>query len=80
MNIIAANLGIDPDIWGTVLAMTVMLVALLLIPFIDRAEHEPESTGAAFDLRKRGWAFLAMGVFLVVLIAGVVQNAISEAG
>ena len=60
--------------------MTVMLVALLLIPFIDRAEHEPESTRAAFDLRKRGLAFIAMGVFLIVLIAGVVQNAISEAG
>ena len=80
MNIIAAGLGIDPDIWGTVLAMTIMLVALLAIPFIDRAEHEPENTGAAFNLRKRGWAFLAMGVFWVVLLAGVVQNFISEAG
>ena len=80
MNIIAAGLGIDPDIWGTVLAMTIMLVALLAIPFIDRAEHEPENTAAAFNLRKRGWAFLAMGVFWVVLLAGVVQNFISEAG
>ena len=80
MNIIAAGLGIDPDIWGTVIAMAVLLIALLLIPFIDRGEHEPESISAAFNLRKRGWAFLAMGIFVLVLIAGVVQNAISEAG
>ena len=80
MNIIAANLGIDPDIWGTVIAMVVMLIALLVIPFVDRSEHEPESTSAAFSLRKRGFAFAAMIVFWVVLIVGVVQNAIAEAG
>jgi quinol-cytochrome oxidoreductase complex cytochrome b subunit len=80
MNIIAANFGIDPDIWGTVIAMAVILIALLIIPFVDRGEHEPETTAAAFNLRKRGFAFAAMIVFWVVLIAGVVQNAISEAG
>jgi quinol-cytochrome oxidoreductase complex cytochrome b subunit len=80
MNIIAANFGIDPDIWGAVIAMAVLLIALLIIPFVDRAEHEPESTAAAFDLRKRGLAFLAMGIFWLVLIVGVVQNAIAEAG
>jgi quinol-cytochrome oxidoreductase complex cytochrome b subunit len=80
MNIVAAGLGIDPDIWGTVIAMLVLLLALLVIPFIDRGEHEPDSTKAAFDLRKRGWAFLAMGVFWVVLIIGLVENALTEAG
>ncbi len=80
MNIVAANLGIDPDIWGTVIAMAVMLGALLVIPFVDRSLHAPESSAAAFDWRRRGWAFLAMAVFWIVLIVGVVQNAIAEAG
>lgn len=80
MNIIAANLGIDPDIWGTLIAMTVLLVALLVIPFVDRGKSEPENTSAAFDWRKRGWAFLAMGVFWIVMIVGVIQNALAEAG
>lgn len=80
MNIVAANLGIDPDIWGAVGAMIVMLGALLVIPFVDRGEHEPDSPAAAFDFRKRGWAFLAMGAFWVVMVVGVVQNALAEAG
>jgi len=80
MNVFAANIGIDPDIWGTVIGMTVLLVALLAIPFLDRAEHEPETQAAAFDLRQRGWAFLAIGIFWVVLLVGVVQNALTEAG
>lgn len=80
MNIIAASFGVDPDIWGAVIAMLVLLVALLIIPFVDRADREPQSIAEAFDLRKRGFAFAAMIVFWVVLIAGVVQNAISEAG
>ena len=80
MNIIAANLGIDPDIWGSVIGMALLLGALIVIPFLDRAEHEPESRAAAFDLRQRGWAFLAIGIFWVVLLLGVVQNALTEAG
>ena len=80
MNIVAANFGIDPDIWGTVAAIILMAVVLLVIPFVDRSDHEPGSTAAAFNLRKRGWAFLAMGVFWVLLIVGVVQSAIAEAG
>ncbi len=80
MNIIAASLGVDPDIWGAIIAMAVMLVALLLIPFLDRGEHEPQSISEAFDLRKRGPAFIAMSVFGIVLLAGVVQNLVSEAG
>lgn len=80
MNIVAANFGIDPDIWGTVLAIILMAVVLLVIPFVDRSDHEPGSIAAAFNLRKRGWAFLAMGVFWVLLVVGVVQSAIAEAG
>ena len=80
MNIVAANFGIDPDIWGTVVAIFLMAVVLVVIPFVDRSDHEPGSTAAAFNLRKRGLAFLAMGVFWVLLIVGVVQSAIAEAG
>jgi quinol-cytochrome oxidoreductase complex cytochrome b subunit len=80
MNITAAGLGIDPDIWGTVIGMGLMLVALLVIPFVDRGDREPDSLAAAFNLRKRGWAFLAIGVFWLVLIIGVIQSAIAEAG
>lgn len=80
MNIIAANLGIDPDIWGAVIGMALLLGALLLIPFVDRGAHEPDSGASAFDLRKRGWAFVAMGIFWLVLIAGLIQNAIVAEG
>jgi len=74
------KLGINPDIWGTIVGMVLLLGALVVIPFVDRGESEPDGPAAAFSLRKRGWAFLAMGVFWLVLIVGVVQNAIAEAG
>jgi quinol-cytochrome oxidoreductase complex cytochrome b subunit len=74
------KLGIDPDIWGTIIGMALMLGALLIIPFVDRGEAEPDSSAAAFNWRKRGWAFLAMGIFWLVMIIGVVQNAVAEAG
>ena len=80
MNILAANGGIDPDIWGAMIGMAVLLVALLVIPFVDRGPKEPDSTAAAFDWRKRGWAFIAMGIFWLVLIAGLVQNALVAEG
>ena len=80
MNIVAANLGIDPDIWGSIVGMGLLLVALVVIPFVDRGDKAPDSAAAAFNMRKRGWAFLAMAVFWVVLIVGVVQNQITEAG
>lgn len=81
MNVFVAQwLGIEPDIWGTIIGMSLMLGALLIIPFIDRGEAEPNSTAAAFNWRKRGWAFLAMGIFWLVLIIGVIQNAVAEAG
>lgn len=80
MNIVAANLGIDPDIWGTLIGMAVMLVVLVAIPFVDRGAHEPDSASAAFNFRKRGLAFLAMGVFWIVLVVGIVQSFLTDAG
>jgi quinol-cytochrome oxidoreductase complex cytochrome b subunit len=74
------HLGVEPDIWGTIVGMFLMLVALLAIPFVDRAEHEPQGWVQAFDLRQRGWAFGAMGLFWVVMIVGMVQNAVGGPG
>jgi hypothetical protein len=80
MNIIVANLGLDPDIWGTVIGMLLMFGALLLIPFLDRGDLEPQGWAAAFSLRKRGWAFLLMAIFWAVLIFGMVASALTGAG
>ncbi len=74
------RLGINPDIWGTIIGMVLLLGALVAIPFVDRGDKEPDSAAAAFSWRKRGWAFLAMGIFWLILIVGVVQNAIAGAG
>ena len=80
MNVVVANLGVDPDIWGSALGMLLMLGALLVIPFVDRRTVEPQGWAAAFDLRKRGWAFFAMAIFWLILIVGLVASAITEAG
>ena len=80
MNIVAANLGIDPDIWGAMLGMGVMLLVLVVVPFVDRGDREPDSWAAAFNWRKRGWAFLAMGAFWVVMLVGLIVNQITAAG
>ena len=81
MNIfVAEKLGVDPDIWGTIVGMVLMLGALLIIPFVDRGDREPDSREAAFNWRKRGWGFAAMAVFWVVMIVGVVQNAVAGPG
>lgn len=74
------HLGIEPDIWGTVVGMTLMTLALLVIPFVDRAPREPANPEQAFDWRQRGWAFAAIAIFWIVLIVGVVQNAIAGSG
>ena len=80
MNIVAAQLGIDPDIWGTMLVMLLMLGVLLAIPFLDRGKHAPLSRLEAFDLRKRGLAFAAMSIFWVLLVVGLVVNAVTAEG
>jgi quinol-cytochrome oxidoreductase complex cytochrome b subunit len=74
------HLGIKPDIWGTVVGMVLMTGSLIAIPFLDRGDHEPGTTAEAFNWRKRGWAFAAMGVFWLVMIVGVIQNAIVGGG
>lgn len=71
---------LEPDIWGTVVGMALMTAALLVVPFVDRSDHEPTSWGEALDLRQRGWAFLAMAVFWVTMITGVLTNAITPVG
>jgi quinol-cytochrome oxidoreductase complex cytochrome b subunit len=71
---------LEPDIWGTVVGMMLMTAALLIIPFVDRSDHEPATWGEALDLRQRGWAFLAMAVFWVTMIIGVLTNAITPVG
>jgi menaquinol-cytochrome c reductase cytochrome b subunit len=71
---------LEPDIWGTVVGMALMTAALVVVPFVDRSDHEPASWGEALDLHQRGWAFLAMAVFWVTLITGVLTNAITPVG
>jgi quinol-cytochrome oxidoreductase complex cytochrome b subunit len=81
MNIFVAEwLGVDPDIWGTIVGMALMLGSLLVIPFIDGGDREPATRAEAFDWRKRGWAFAAFGLFWLVMIVGVVQNSVAGPG
>lgn len=72
--------NMEPDIWGTVIAMVVMTLALLLIPLVDRPGTEPRSWKDAFDLRTRGWAFLLIAVFWATMITGIVVNQVSPVG
>ncbi len=72
--------GLKPDIWGTVIAMVLMLGALVVVPFVDREEKEPTSFKEAFDWHKRKWAFLAITLFWVVMILGIVQNIVAGPG
>lgn len=81
MNVfVGEHLGINPDIWGTMIGMVLMLGALIAIPFLDRSEAEPINRAEAFNLRKRGLAFAAMALFWLVMIIGVIQNAVAGAG
>lgn len=80
MNIVAATLGIDPDIWGTVIAMAVMLGVLLLIPFLDRGLRAPLTRAEAFDWRKRGLAFAAMIIFWLILLVGLFESSVTAVG
>ncbi len=81
MNVfVGEHLGIEPDIWGTIVGMTLMLLALVAIPFLDRSDAEPGNRAEAFAWRKRGWAFAAMAIFWLVMIIGIIQNAVAGAG
>jgi ubiquinol-cytochrome c reductase cytochrome b subunit len=81
MNLFVADwLGIEPDIWGTIGGMVLMLGALLVIPFVDRGAVEPKDSTAAFSWRERRWAFVAIAIFWLVMVIGIVQNALAQAG
>jgi quinol-cytochrome oxidoreductase complex cytochrome b subunit len=77
---VAIAFNLEPDIWGTVIAMLLMLGVLILIPFVDRSRREPRSWSETFDLRKRGWAFALMTLFWAVLIIGVITNQVTPVG
>jgi quinol-cytochrome oxidoreductase complex cytochrome b subunit len=72
--------GLEPDIWGTVIGMVIMLGTLVLIPYVDRSPSEPRSWAEAFDLRTRGWAFALIVLFWATFILGVVVNEVSPVG
>jgi quinol-cytochrome oxidoreductase complex cytochrome b subunit len=81
MNVfVEEHLGFTPDIWGTVVGMMLMLGALVAIPFLDRSDKEPSTRAEAFDWRRRGWAFAAMVIFWLVMLIGVIQNAVARPG
>jgi quinol-cytochrome oxidoreductase complex cytochrome b subunit len=71
---------LEPDIWGTMLGILLMTAALVVIPFVDRGASEPHSWEEALSLRRRGWAYLAMAVFWVILIIGTITNIVSPKG
>ena len=72
--------GMEPDIWGTVVGMAIMTACLVAIPYLDRGRDEPRSWSEAFDLRQRGWAFLAITLFWVTMAVGVLTNIITPKG
>jgi quinol-cytochrome oxidoreductase complex cytochrome b subunit len=81
MNVFVGEyLAIEPDIWGTVIGMTLMTIALLVIPFVDRGNRAPRGWAEAFNMRQRGWAFLAMAIFWLVMIIGSVTNFFAGTG
>jgi menaquinol-cytochrome c reductase cytochrome b subunit len=80
MNILVASWGVDPDIWGTIVGMALMLLALILVPFVDRGDHEPGTWRDALNWRKRGWAFAAIALFWIILIVGFLEGAFTGAG
>jgi quinol-cytochrome oxidoreductase complex cytochrome b subunit len=81
MNVfVGEHLGVDPDIWGTVIGMTLVLCALFFVPFVDRGEREPASFAEAFAWKTRKWAFFLIALFWIVFLVGVVQNALAGPG
>jgi quinol-cytochrome oxidoreductase complex cytochrome b subunit len=73
--------GLNPDIWGTVIGMVLMAVALIAIPYLDRGgPDEPHSWEQALSWHERGWAIVAMGAFWVILIIGSVVNIVTPVG
>ncbi|MBK5227168.1 MAG: hypothetical protein JJE05_01520 [Actinobacteria bacterium] len=50
------------------------------VPYLDRGKLEPTSWSEAFSLRERRWAFVAFGLFWVIMIIGTVTNAVTPVG
>jgi quinol-cytochrome oxidoreductase complex cytochrome b subunit len=72
---------LDPDIWGTVMGMVLITASLVAIPYLDRGgPYEPRNWDEALSLSRRGWAFLAIALFWVILITGTVTNIITPKG
>jgi menaquinol-cytochrome c reductase cytochrome b subunit len=73
--------GLEPDIWGTIIGLVLMAGALIAVPFLDRGgPDEPQNWREALSLRRRGWAYLAIAIFWVVMIIGTVTNLVSPKG
>lgn len=77
---VAIFFNLQPDIWGTVIGMIIIAVALVAIPYIDRGGSiEPKNWAEAMS-KKRSWAFVAMAVFWLVLIIGTITNIVTPVG
>ena len=73
--------GMEPDIWGTIIGMVLMTVALVAIPYLDRGgPYEPRNWGEALSLKRRGWAYLAIVVFWAIMVIGTVTNLVTPVG
>jgi menaquinol-cytochrome c reductase cytochrome b subunit len=77
---VAIAFHLEPDIWGTIIGVLLMTAALVAIPFLDRGTAEPHNWDEALSLRRRGWAYLAMALFWVILIIGTVTNIVTPKG
>ena len=77
---VALAFHLEPDIWGTIIGMVLMTAALVAIPFLDRKTLEPTSWSEALSVRDRGWAFTAFALFWVIMIIGLMTNAITPKG
>ncbi|MDR3631099.1 MAG: cytochrome b N-terminal domain-containing protein [Desulfocapsaceae bacterium] len=77
---VGEHLGLEPDIWGTVIGVVMLFVSLALIPYVDPGENAPKNFKEVFDFKKRGYAYLAMSIFWLVFLVGVIQNMLAGAG
>ena len=69
-----------PDIWGTTLAITLMVGSLVLIPFVDRVRGERHGWRQVFDLRRRGLTLALVLVFWATLLIGVITDWVTPVG
>jgi quinol-cytochrome oxidoreductase complex cytochrome b subunit len=74
----AERLGIEPDIWGTMIGVILLFGTLILIPFVDPGK-EPENAQEAFS-RRRLPAFLLFALFWLIILVGTIQNIVAQAG